>query len=554
MQLRLLAELAPLLAGVLIAWWFPSFCRRVCTLPSRVLGKLAATPRRAIVWSALLSFAVCPIFSWVRPPSPQVHDEFSYLLAADTFASGRLTNPPHPLWAHFESFHINQQPTYQSKYPPGQGLFLAAGQALTGRPIVGVWLSVAAGAAAVCWMLLGWMPPRWALFGGLLPALRFGALPLWDDFWFAYWNTSFWGGAVAMTGGALLFGALPRLMRGPRAQDAAWLGAGLLVLANTRPFEGLIAAAAAAVVLAGWAGTQLSRWKVLAARILTGAGAVLAVGFLAMGYYNYRGTGDVGEMPYIANSEQYEVVPLFIFQPAMAGKTYNHEVFREYHYEFMKDGYDRKRSGFGVPTVNLILATHFFWGYVLWVALLFVPARLTRWTAFAVAMSVLAVLANAVSSSERLHLHYLAPFVPWFVFLAVTGLRQMRVMRLGRRRIGRGMAEAAAAVCLLTFSAACMLRAHYGHPYPSAVRDERPLISSRLQVSAGKDLVIVTYGPSHNMLEEWVYNDADLEGAEVIWARDMGAERNRELVEYYAERHIWRLYADEAPPRLEPYD
>ena len=185
---------------------------------------------------AVFALAGClAVAGLVHAPIPRITDEFSYLLSADTLASGRISNSTPASPEFFDTFHVLVRPAYVSKYFPGQGLFLALGQKLTGHPATGVWLSSALACGATIWILKASIVPMWGLLGAFLMAMQFGI--------FSYWSQSYWGGMVAALGGALYFGAVRRLCNRITWQSSAWAALGIVILVNSRPLEGALSVA-----------------------------------------------------------------------------------------------------------------------------------------------------------------------------------------------------------------------------------------------------------------------------------------------------------------------
>jgi hypothetical protein len=484
-------------------------------------------------------------------PRPAYHDELAYLLAADTFAHGRLANPPHPLWQHFESFHILQQPSYASKYPPGQGLVLALGQVL-GAPIVGVWISVAAMCAALTWMLRAWLSARWALFGGLLTIVQIGLL--------SYWSQSYWGGAMAALGGALVFGALPRIVREPRGSEVAVglpivLGLGLLVLANTRPFEGALVSLAAAVPLLGWLsrgatgdaasgdGDRGARW----ARVVTPLAIVLAFGLVAMGCYNRAVTGSALRIPYSVHNQQYLVQPLFVLQPLRPVPEYRHDILRRYFAEFEVREFESQRTlpGWAQTRVRrLDRSRAVLLGPVLTVALLVLPWS-RRLRGVRIALGGVGLLLVSVAITTHHYPHYVGPAFPLLILIVVQGCRCL-VIAVARRREGRRAGWRRDLLIAAVLAVTVVARVAIPDPVlrvgaSRASNRPKASIERHLEKLGGEHLVFVRHGRYADIHDEWVANGAEIDAGRIVWARAMTPEQDAELTRYYPDRQAWRV-------------
>jgi hypothetical protein len=507
----------------------------------------------------LLRLALLPLFPVPHPFQP---DDFSFLLAADTFAHGRLTNPTPALWTHFETIHITMLPTYMSMYFPGTGLVMAAGQVVFGNPWVGILLASSVMCAAICWAVQGWLPPGWALLGGLIAVLRIGLFSCWT-------NTYMGGGSLAAVGGALVLGALPRLTRTGRFRYGMLLGIGIAILSISRPFEGVLVCLPTAFALGRWIWAGKNRPPIgIVFRRAAAPLALIAATLAWLGYYDYRAFGSPTTLPYTVDRAAYAVAPYYVWQKAFPTPHYRHAEMQDFYTDNEAHPFYVLHSHFGmVPYYmrKVSIAFMFFAGIVLLPPVL-MAARVVRDKRVRFLVWCIPVWIVGMGMGVYLMPHYLAPFTAAFYVLGLQGMRHLRVWRSGGAPVGRVLVSGLVVVCMLMAAVrVAAVPLHMDPPRrpisawisswigPRDFGAQRAAIADRLEHLPGQHLIFVRYTPEHDSVDEWVYNAADMDSSRIIWAQEMDAASNAELMRHYSGRDVWLVQPDVQNGTLSPY-
>ena len=551
-----------ILLAIIVALFGSSIgSRKLNTVVNR-FHTLAQRQRLAVLIVFVVAVALrAMLLPWFPIPEPLIHDEFSYLLAADTFSHGRVTNPAHPMWAHFESFGIIQKPTYQSVAQPAQGLILGAAQFITGHPFWGVMFGAACMSAAICWMLQAWISPGWALIGGLVAMLRLGTL--------SYWGNSYWGGAIGAAAGALVLGALPRIKHRHKARYAIILAIGLAMLANNRPYEGFIFSIPVALVLFAWIlGKQRPGFTLTMRSVVLPIIAILGITAVGMGYYCWKVTGNATRMPYQMERKTYAAAPFFVWQTLPNRPVYQHAVMQRMYVDEELQSYNISRTVLG-PMLKAYSVWSFYWGPALSIPILLVVVVLPygfswqdmdRGTRFLLVL--LLVMAVGVALESFFSPHYASPFTCVLIAVPLLALKKLCSCRWRTKPTGEFLVAGVILTCVITFALRALavplhinIARYYAPAWYQRSADTfgRAALETRLTGIPGQHLVIVRYSTDHEPFEEWVYNEANIDRAKVIWARDMGSAGNQDLINYFGGRQAWLLEPDKDRHALLPY-
>jgi len=271
-------------------------------------------------------------------------------------------------------------------------------------------------------------------------------------------------------------------------------------------------------------------------------------------------TGHANRLPYTEYQRQYGYVPLFNFRPLSPAKTYRNLSVANVFFGWEYNQWKRSR------TWNLPVERARDWETFLAMVAPAAPLMLLflgfLWRTLRdrrVALPLLGLAAVFLGSFLQIayNSHYAAPASAALLLVLVQSLRHLRHLPAPAGSIGRALGRALPAAMLLAVLGAQGARLYRQEPIEQTqpVNARRRKIERKLRDEhpGARHLIVVRYTGTQDPHEEWVYNRADIDASDVVWAHDMGAAENRRLLDHFKNRTVWLFLPDLDPGSMSPY-
>ncbi|MGZ0170008.1 MAG: hypothetical protein ACKVHE_10665 [Planctomycetales bacterium] len=258
---------------------------------------------------------------------PAYHDEYSYLLQAETFAAGRLSFPSHPTAPRmFDQMHVLNEGNFASRYFPGTGMWISLFLML-GNPYVGHWLATVVVCVFVFLIGRELSSNGVGLLAGLLAAFSPG-LVLFGNTLLSHQPTLVGLGLFIYS-----FLRMQRLLgegrRSPSSDSstssgsmigiaiaAVLSGIGLSFAMLCRPMTAAGIGLPFGLWLACWLAHNRRQHARAAVMVVCGFAIPLTIGFCVAGVYNANTTGSALTTPYHLYTELFTPRHMFGFNNA----------------------------------------------------------------------------------------------------------------------------------------------------------------------------------------------------------------------------------------------
>ena len=277
---------------------------------------------------------------------------------------------------------------------------------------------------------------------------------------------------------------------------------------------------------------------------------VLLGGMIFLAYYNARVTGHPTLFPYVAYHRQYFNYPVFAWGHIPSPLHYSNPQFEFFFNTWQRAHYPLTWPGWTKRTS----AALWIWWLVFLGPILTVPfvmlTRVGRDKRMRLPLYQFLLSAAGLLSIVWFQPHYAAPLAATLLY---CWSRRFVISVTLKSKASRSGSFSLRLVVLLAIDW-IVIQAGQAARHPMVGwATGRALLVKKLDSLPGRHLVIVHYAANHNVHHEWVYNAADIDQAKIVWARDIPGQDLQPLIQYFKDREVWLLEADNSPPELRPY-